>query len=249
VGPSSTLACVRIRPPGLGLVLAALLVPACPAAAATHTVVASGTVFTPADVTIVQGDTVTWSNGGGEHNVRFDDGSFAFPAAPDLSAWSVSRSFPTVGVFRYHCERHGYPNGVDMSGAVHVNAAPNPPAGQPVSADRTAPALTVSAVARQKVLRRRAMFVRAQVNEASLVVARAWVSVPKTRRSFRARTVSRHLAARATATFRLALPRPAVRAFRRALRKHTRLTARVTVTARDAAGNRARTKRRVKLKR
>lgn len=239
---------MRIRPPWLGLALAALLVPAAPAAAATHTVVASGTVFTPADVTIVQGDTVTWTNGGGEHNVRFDDGSFALPAAPDLSAWSVSRSFPAMGVFRYYCERHGYPNGVDMSGAVHVNAAPNPPAGQPVSADRTAPALTVSAAARQR-LRRGAMFVRARVDEASLVVARARVSIPTTRRSFRARTASRHVAARTTAKLRLALPRRAVRAFRRALRRHTRLTARVTVTARDAAGNRARAKRRVQLKR
>jgi hypothetical protein len=60
--------------------------------------------------------------------------------------------------------------------------------------------------------------------------------------------VSTQLAARTTSKLGLKLSRQALRAFRRALRKHTRLTARITVTAKDAAGNRAAAKRRVKLK-
>jgi plastocyanin len=237
--------------PRIGLLLVLLLLPAVPAGAANQTVVATDKVFTPADVTVAPGDTVTWTNGGGEHNVHFDDNSFDMPAAPDSTSWSVSRSFDTVGVFRYYCELHGGPNGIDMSGAVSVKPAstpPGPPGGAPVSADKTAPALTLSGSTRQRALRQRAVFVRAGVDEASRVVARAWVSIPRTGRSFRAKTVSRQLAARTTSKLGLALSRQALRAFRRALRKHTRLTARITVTAKDPAGNRASAKRRVKLK-
>jgi hypothetical protein len=41
---------------------------------------------------------------------------------------------------------------------------------------------------------------------------------------------------------------PTVRRFRRALRRHTGLTARITVTAKDPAGNKTSAKRRVKLR-
>lgn len=229
--------------------VAVLLVAAAQAGAASHTVLVSSNVFTPADVTIYQGDSVTWTNTGGSHNVRFDDDSFVMPTAPDASAWSVSRTFDAVGVFRYYCEAHGYPRGVDMSGAVHVQAIPSPsPSGQPVSADKTAPALSLSGSTRQRALRQRAVFVRARVNEASRVVARAWVSLPRKRRSVRAKTVSTQIPAGTTSKLGLPLSGKAIRSFRRALRKHTRLTARITVVARDAAGNRTSAKRRVKLK-
>jgi plastocyanin len=227
------------------------VLPGVPAGAATQTVVATDKVFTPADVTVAPGDTVTWSNGGGEHNVHFDDNSFDMPALPDPTSWSVSRTFDTVGVFRYYCELHGGPNGIDMSGAVYVKqsaAPPAPPGGQPVSADRKAPALALFGSTRQRALRQRAVFVRARVDEASRVVARAWMSIPRTGRSFRAQTVNTQLAARTTAKLGLKLSRQALRTVRRALRKHTRLTARITVTAKDPAGNRASAKRRVKLK-
>jgi len=244
---------VRIRSSSFVLlaVLCFVFAPGAPAGAADQTVVATDKVFTPADVTILQGESVTWRNGGGSHNVRFDDSSFVMPPAPDSTPWSVSRTFDTVGVFRYYCEAHGYPNGVDMSGAVYVQQAPTaslPGAPQSVFADRTAPRLKLSGSKRQKALRRRALFVRVEVNEAASVVARAWISIPKTRKSFRARRVSRQLSARARSRFALRLPPPAIRAFRRALRKHTRLTARVTVGARDPAGNRTLAKRRVRLR-
>jgi plastocyanin len=226
-------------------VLAALAV-AAPAQAADHTVTAGGgaNVFAPADVTVVQGDSVTWSNAGGPHNVRFDDDSFEMPAAPDSAAWSVSRTFSALGVFRYYCEAHGLPNGVGMSGTVSVVAAPPPP--EPVSADRTAPALRLFGSTRQK-LRGRVVQVQAEVNEASKVTARAWVSIPR-RGTRRAKTLSTELPARTRAPLGLAFSGKARKAFRRALRKHTRLTARVTVTARDAAGNRTTARRKVRLR-
>jgi plastocyanin len=249
VGALVTLGRVRIRSSCVA-VLAALLVAAVPAGAANQTVVVSSNLFTPADVTVLQGDSVTWTNSGGPHNVKFDDGSFEMPAAPDSSPWSVSRSFDTVGVFRYHCEEHGYPNGVDMSGAVHVQAAgPAPlPGGAPVSADKTAPALRLSGSRRQRVLRQRAVFVRAVVSEASSVVARARVHVPRAGKPLRTQGASLQLASRRVTNFKLALSNRTLRAFRRALRKHSRLTARITVTAIDTAGNRAISKRRVTLR-
>jgi plastocyanin len=105
------------------------------AGAANMTVTAtSSDQFTPADVTVTAGETVTWNNvGGGRHNVVFDDGSFTQPAAGDTSNWSVARQFNTVGNFRYYCVVHGGPGGSGMSGIVHVVASPGtpPPGGGP----------------------------------------------------------------------------------------------------------------------
>jgi plastocyanin len=75
--------------------------------------------FSPADVTVSQGETVTWTNGGGEHNVKFEDGTFEQPAAPSTTAWTVSRTFGQTGSFRYYCEEHGLP-GFGMAGTVTV---------------------------------------------------------------------------------------------------------------------------------
>jgi plastocyanin len=239
---------VRIRSTWVGL-LAALLVPVAPAPAANQTVVASSNRFTPRDVTVQQGDTVTWNNSGGLHNVRFADDSFEMPAIQDSSPWSVSRGFDTVGVFTYYCEEHGFPNGVDMAGTVNVKAAGTlpPPYSVPVF-DRTAPTLRLSGSRRQRVLSQRAVFVRAVVSEASSVVARARIYIPRADKPLRAQQPARQLAPRRVTNFKLALSNRTLRAFRRALRRHSRLTARITVTASDSAGNRAIAKRTVKLK-
>jgi plastocyanin len=101
-----------------------------PALGANQTVTAatSGTsnTFTPADVTVDQGDTVTWNNIGGTHNVRFDDGSYVQPPAPQAAPWTVLRTFIETGTFRYYCALHGGPGGVGMSGTVTVAAVPYP---------------------------------------------------------------------------------------------------------------------------
>lgn len=76
------------------------LVAAAPAGgAADQTVNAlSSNVFSPADVSIAQGEIVTWNNmGGGTHNVRFDDGNFEMPDQPSAMAWSVQRTFNQMG--------------------------------------------------------------------------------------------------------------------------------------------------------
>ena len=112
---------MRIRCVWIG-VLVALLVPAVPALAANQTVTATNlNTFSPKTVVVNTGDMVTWNNGGGFHNVHFDDNSFDMPASPSSAAWSVSRTFTSPGTFRYYCEAHGGPNGSGMSGTVWVN--------------------------------------------------------------------------------------------------------------------------------
>jgi plastocyanin len=96
--------------------------------AADVTVEARDDVFVQAQVTISQGETVTWTQAGSRpHNVRFDDGTFEQPADPTTSAWSHPRRFDAAGSFRYYCEAHGGPNGSGMSGTVTVLAPPGSP--------------------------------------------------------------------------------------------------------------------------
>lgn len=101
--------------------------------AANHTVTAfSGPFrFEPASLTIQAGDTVTFVNGGGFHNVVSDPGAIAtFRCANgcdgaggngDLSntSWSAVVTFPDAGTAGYHCEAHGGP-GTGMAGTIMV---------------------------------------------------------------------------------------------------------------------------------
>jgi plastocyanin len=130
---------MRVRCAGV-CVLTGLLLPAVAAQAANQTVTATNSnTFTPKEVVINTGDMVTWNNGGGLHNVHFDDGSYDMPASPSFSAWSVSRTFATPGTFRYYCEAHGGPNGAGMSGTVWVNGPgyPRPKSAASVKASLT----------------------------------------------------------------------------------------------------------------
>lgn len=211
--------------------------------------------FTPAAVTVSQGESVTWNNVGGFHNVRFDDNSFTQPVGTDPAPWTVSRTFTLVGTSRYYCEAHGAPGGQGMSGTVTVQAAgappgPGPGPGQPapVSADKTQPTLKLGGQTTQRVLRRRAVLVAVEVNEASTVVARGTVALPGASKVIRLKKASKQLAAGAQAKLKLKLPKQSSRTFRRALERRKRLTAKVTVTARDAAGNTRSAKRKIALK-
>jgi plastocyanin len=84
--------------------------------------------FAPMSVAVKPGETVTWSNAGGTHNVEFDDASLncTMPPAPAQPAgWGggtgkVSCKFPNSGTFTYHCHLHG-PMG--MTGTVYVNSS------------------------------------------------------------------------------------------------------------------------------
>ena len=106
--------------------------------------------FSPSEVTIDLGDTVTWEQSGVfPHNVKFDDGSFEEPADPTSTPWTANRTFDSPGTFRYYCEQHGGPNGSGMAGTVSVrDATGNVPA--PVEVE---PGLSVSARDEQPLAR------------------------------------------------------------------------------------------------
>ena len=92
-----------------------------------HAVEVSSNVFTPANLTIQQGDTVTWTNIQGFHNVsallsdypdnpeEFRNGNAAGPG------WVYSRAFDVPGVYDYRCEPHV---NLGMTGVITVEAAP-----------------------------------------------------------------------------------------------------------------------------
>jgi plastocyanin len=94
----------------------------------------SGLIYSPSTVTIQAGDTVTWTNVGGTHNVASDTGAFRCAngcdgdggnGAVSGSAWHATRQFNQAGTFGYHCDLHGAP-GSGMHGTVVVQDAPNP---------------------------------------------------------------------------------------------------------------------------
>jgi len=96
----------------------------------------NGLAFSPQTTDINAGDTVTFLNFGGVHNVVADDGSFRCAHGCDNDGhggsgaasgqpWQVSITFPNAGTVGYFCETHGAP-GVGMFGTINV-AGPQPP--------------------------------------------------------------------------------------------------------------------------
>ena len=106
------------------LAVALVLALALPAQAATKTVTASGTTFSPSVVGGPAGTTVRWEKGSGTHNVHSTTGMFNSGLPTD---WPYSKVF-SAGTFPYYCEIHGSPTG-GMTGKVKVrpsiSAAPD----------------------------------------------------------------------------------------------------------------------------
>lgn len=87
-------------------------------------------MFSPAQVTINVGDTVTFiNNGGASHNVHADDDSFRCSTAcrgqgsatgdPSISEWTSQVTFTHAGTVGYHCDLHG---SMGMGGSIIVKA-------------------------------------------------------------------------------------------------------------------------------
>jgi plastocyanin len=86
--------------------------------------------FSPANLTIQVGDTVTWRNTSGNHNVEADDGSFRCAngcdatggnGSPASNAWTFSLTFNTPATISYHCVVH---RGLGMTGTIAVVGGP-----------------------------------------------------------------------------------------------------------------------------
>ncbi|MGH9456903.1 MAG: plastocyanin/azurin family copper-binding protein [Thermoanaerobaculia bacterium] len=117
-----------------------LFLAALPAAAANHSVEVRDDFFSPATLTIQEGDSVTWTNFGNmPHNVRANDGSFRCANGCDgqggngtasAAQWSFTLTFDDPGTIPYFCEVHGTPT-AGMRGTVIVEGSGEPPPGTP----------------------------------------------------------------------------------------------------------------------
>ncbi len=117
------------------LVALSLLTAAGTLSAANHNVTVGGTGlrFTPNVLTIQRGDTVTFSNAGGVHNVASQAGGFRCAnscsgsgANASSSSWVAVVTFNEVGNFDFFCDVHGAP-GEGMAGSLTVEGTPAPP--------------------------------------------------------------------------------------------------------------------------
>lgn len=87
----------------------------------THHIEVSSNVFSPNELTIMPGDTVTWNNVQGFHNVNGT--TEAYPDNPESfgnntgSGWTYSHVFTLPGVYNYHCDPHV---GLGMTGKITV---------------------------------------------------------------------------------------------------------------------------------
>jgi plastocyanin len=97
---------------------------ATPGGPAGPTVQVRNNAFDPTTTTITVGETVTWvwaSSSSGPHNVQPDDGVTPGRSGdPEGGPKTYAFTFNQIGTFRYHCQAHGAPNGVGMSGRVIV---------------------------------------------------------------------------------------------------------------------------------
>lgn len=100
------------------------------AQAAEHIVTAELNLrFVPAQLDVKVGDTVTFVNRGGFHNVVADDLSFrcadgcdgeAGNGNPSPASWRFSLVMDQPGERPYFCEIHGAAGGVGMAGVIRV---------------------------------------------------------------------------------------------------------------------------------
>jgi plastocyanin len=76
-----------------------------PSTRSPNEVAVGNNFFSPVDVSVAPGVTVTWrwAAGAVEHNVTFDDGDHS----PTQSSGTFARTFATAGTFPYHCTIHG----------------------------------------------------------------------------------------------------------------------------------------------
>jgi len=97
------------------IVVAAILVVSPLGAAEVVVEARSDFTFSPSVAVIEAGDTVTWVNTGGFHNVAANDGSFRCANGcdgeggngdPSNDEWSFSRTFENPGEIGYFCEPH-----------------------------------------------------------------------------------------------------------------------------------------------
>jgi len=94
--------------------------------AASHSVTVSNNFFSPSSLTINVGDSVTWTNSSGNHNVNGNISSYpsnpaSFGNGSASMNWTYTKVFTVAGSYGYRCDPHF---SFGMTGTITVNAAP-----------------------------------------------------------------------------------------------------------------------------
>ena len=109
---------------GAGFALIALAIVASPLSARADQTVTIGPAFSfnPATLTIVPGETVTWTWAAGGHSTTSDatSGPEVWDSGVQSLGFSFSHVFTTPGTFPYYCKAHSFPGGTFMNGVVQV---------------------------------------------------------------------------------------------------------------------------------
>ena len=92
--------------------------------AVNHSVTTVGNTFSPANININLGDTVTWTNGGGSHNINatlatYPNNPEGFGNSISSSSWSFQHIFSIAGNYDYQCDPH---TSMGMVGTVVVQS-------------------------------------------------------------------------------------------------------------------------------
>ena len=147
------------------------------------------------------------------------------PQVPNLSSFGLDAS--------------GHLWAADINGPVYrIDPAPPAPPPPPAPPRDTTPArLKITRSRNQHVLRTHYVKITVVPNELATIVARGTVSIPKSARVYRLHSTSNKMRANRRVTLHLRITRRTLSRIRHALRHRKFLTARITVTSKDASRN------------
>jgi hypothetical protein len=195
------------------------------------------------------------------------DGYFLAPIYQDVLGDATTYLSPVQlppGTYYVHVAAYDPNNCVDptapecidefSSPPVAVTFPPDPPAPAPPPPPRPPPPpppdtvttfSALSAPSRQKVAK---LYVLAGMGERGTLTARGSVSVPGASKVYKFKTVSANAVPGASVRLKLKLPAKALKAVKKALKRHKKLKAKLTIVAKDLAGNAKTEKRTIALK-